>query len=350
MIFDMTDLQAAAYASAVGKLIEACGKAPRERALAALRAFGLEEDQVSTVLEHGLAIGLYVDEPATASLRAPQRARREASAFLGDKIIDPQKDPDVARRLALLRILLSTLPVVMWAVDRAGLFVYFEGKGVEKMGLPEGMFIGQSYHELFGNHESALPVARAFGGEVVSGAWGFANRYWENWCFPIKSAAGEIELVALISLDVSETRQTEQELRAKLEMIERQQRVISELSTPIIEVWEKILALPLVGMVDSMRAAAVMTGLLDAVVSKGAQFILLDLTGVEAVDTATASHMLDLIRAVRLLGAEGIITGIRPSVAETMVALGVDLGGIVTHASVRQGLQYCLRRSKQGAK
>jgi rsbT co-antagonist protein RsbR len=123
--------------------------------------------------------------------------------------------------------------------------------------------------------------------------------------------------------------------------------VINDLSIPVIEVWDKVLALPLLGIVDSMRAAEVMTGLLAAVVNKGSNFVLLDMTGVEVVDTATASHIIDLIRALRLVGAEGIITGIRSSVAQTMVSLGVGLEGMNTRATLRQGLHYCIRQLNQ---
>lgn len=102
------------------------------------------------------------------------------------------------------------------------------------------------------------------------------------------------------------------DLRTKIALIERQQQVIQALSTPIIEVWDKVLTLPMVGLVDSVRAAEVMDNLLMQVSRKGARFAILDLTGVEAVDTGTASHLLKLIQALRLLGAEGIITASSP--------------------------------------
>ncbi|MDI1446672.1 STAS domain-containing protein [Polyangium sp. 6x1] len=344
----MTDVQAAAYAAAVAKLLHAHGPTPRERLLAGCLAFGLSEEQANTIVERGLALSLYVVDPATGHLRAPQLLRREPTAFLGDGIIDARKDPDVARRLAILRVLLSTAPVAMWAVDQAGYIIYYEGKALEGLGLQDGQFVGQSFHEVFGEHACAPYVARAFNGEIVEVSWEYGGIIWQNWCFPLKNAGGEVELVSLVSMDVTEARHAEQELRERLTTIERQQRVISELSTPIIEVWDKVLALPLLGVVDSTRAAMVMTNLLAEVVNKASQFVLLDLTGVEAVDTATAGYMLDLLRAVRLLGAEGIITGIRPSVAQTMVTLGVDLGNIVTHATLRQGLQHCLRGLRQG--
>ncbi|UQA56430.1 STAS domain-containing protein [Polyangium aurulentum] len=350
----MSDVQTDAYASAIGKLIQACGKAPRERVIAALSAFGVAEERARESIERGFALGFYVDEPATGSLRAPQK-RRDSSALIGTPIIAEQTiegrdNRDVSRRLAILRLILSTLPAAMWAIDREGYYVYYEGKALEAIGLTDGFCVGQNFYELFSTHESADYIARAFKGESVHTTWGWSGRFFEHWCFPIRNAQGEIDLAALVSLDVTEATKAEAELRARLETIEQQQRVIRELSTPIIEVWDKVLALPLLGAIDSARAAAVMTSLLAEVVGKGAEFVLLDLTGVESVDTATASYMLDLIRAVRLLGAEGIITGIRPSVAQTMITLGVGLEGIVTHANLRQGLQDCLRRRRARAK
>ncbi len=345
----MEDAEADAYAAAISKLVQASGKAPRQRVIAALSAFGVAEESARAIIARGLSRGLYVDEPETESLRAPRQIRRDSTTFIANQTIDPQKDRDTARRLAVLRIILSTLPVVMWAIDREGYFVYYEGKGLEGMGLAQGTFLGQNFYELFSTHPAVAYVARAFEGEISHPTWEFADRTWEHWCFPIKNADGEIDLVALVAIDVTESKQAEAELRARLETIERQQRVIRELSTPIIEVWDKVLALPLLGVVDSSRATAVMTSLLAEVVNKGSQFVLLDLTGVESVDTATASYMLDLIRAVRLLGAEGIITGIRPSVAQTMVTLGVGLEGIVTHANLRQALVHCLRALRQAS-
>ena len=120
--------------------------------------------------------------------------------------------------------------------------------------------------------------------------------------------------------------------------------MIRALGTPIIEVWDHVLTLPLLGVVDSARAAEVMDGLLKLVSQKGCRFAILDLTGVEVVDTGTAAHLLRLIQALRLLGAEGIITGIQPGVAQTMILLGMNMEGIVTLRSLRDGLRFCMAR------
>jgi rsbT co-antagonist protein RsbR len=140
-----------------------------------------------------------------------------------------------------------------------------------------------------------------------------------------------------------------QEMQNKLDLIERQQEVIRNLETPIMELWERVVTLPMVGVVDSARAARVMDDLLAAVSRLGARFAILDLTGVDTVDTATAAHLLGLISALRLLGTEGIITGIRPTVAQTVVSLGLDLSRVVTCANLREGLRLCIRRMQAQA-
>lgn len=136
----------------------------------------------------------------------------------------------------------------------------------------------------------------------------------------------------------------EKELRGKLELIARQQELIQALGAPIIEVWDGVLTVPLVGTIDSGRTDDLMPKLLGEVNRKRAKHAILDLTGVDTVDTATAAYLLDLVRAIRLLGAEAIITGIRPTVAQTIVSLGSSFVEIPTYANLRSGLEYCMRR------
>jgi rsbT co-antagonist protein RsbR len=149
--------------------------------------------------------------------------------------------------------------------------------------------------------------------------------------------------------EVDERAATERELREKLDLIARQEEAIRALSTPIIEVWDGVLTLPLVGIVDSQRAAETMERLLDAITQKSARFAIIDLTGVEVVDTSTADHIFKLIRAAELLGARCIITGIRPAVAQTMVSIGLDLTKMITLANLREGLKSCIRWAREGA-
>ena len=122
------------------------------------------------------------------------------------------------------------------------------------------------------------------------------------------------------------------ELEAKLETIEMQQAAIRELSTPIIEVWAGVLCLPVVGIVDSQRSAEMTETLLETIVAKQARTAIVDITGIDVMDTKTADHFIKMASAVRLLGAECIVSGINPGIAQTLTHIGVDLTGIRTHA------------------
>ena len=156
-----------------------------------------------------------------------------------------------------------------------------------------------------------------------------------------KEALGEREqALALSSQFESEYRRVETELRQR---VEAQQDAIHSMSTPIIQVWDDIVTMPVVGLVDSVRAADMKNSLLETVSRTSAKFAIVDLTGVDTVDTATADHLLKIMRAVGLLGARCVITGIQPSVAQIIVALGLDMQGVITLRSLREGLKYCMR-------
>jgi rsbT co-antagonist protein RsbR len=140
------------------------------------------------------------------------------------------------------------------------------------------------------------------------------------------------------------------ELEAKLETIERQQAAIRELSTPIIEVWAGVLCLPVVGIVDSQRSAEMTETLLEMIVAKQARTAIVDITGIEAMDTKTADHFIKMAKAVRLLGADCILSGINPSIAQTLTHIGVDLTGIRTLRNLRDALQVFLREQSHMVK
>ncbi|HBL26238.1 MAG TPA: sigma-b regulator rsbr [Acidobacteria bacterium] len=137
------------------------------------------------------------------------------------------------------------------------------------------------------------------------------------------------------------------ELEAKLETIEMQQAAIRELSTPIIEVWTGVLCLPVVGVVDSQRSAEMTETLLEMIVAKQARTAIVDITGIDVMDTKTADHFIKMARAVRLLGAECVISGINPGIAQTLTHIGVDLAGVRTMRNLRDALQFHLRETEQ---
>jgi rsbT co-antagonist protein RsbR len=127
-------------------------------------------------------------------------------------------------------------------------------------------------------------------------------------------------------------------------VIQRQQQEMLELSTPVVELWHGILALPLIGTLDSARTQIVMQNLLEAIVAKGSDLAIIDITGVPTVDTLVAQHLLKTIAAARLMGAECVISGIRPQIAQTIIHLGVDLGGVLTKATLADALKLALKK------
>jgi rsbT co-antagonist protein RsbR len=131
--------------------------------------------------------------------------------------------------------------------------------------------------------------------------------------------------------------------KTREDVIARQALEISELSTPVVKLWEGILALPLIGTLDSQRTQVVMENLLQAIVEQGAEIAIIDITGVPTVDTLTAQHLLKTIAAARLMGADCIVSGIRPQIAQTMVHLGVELN-VVSKATLADALALALRR------
>jgi len=128
-------------------------------------------------------------------------------------------------------------------------------------------------------------------------------------------------------------------------VIMRQQQDMLELSTPVVMLWDGIVALPLIGTLDSARTQVVMETLLRRIVETGALIAVIDITGVPTVDTLTAQHLLKTVTAARLMGAECIISGIRPQIAQTIVHLGVDLGDITTKATLADAFRIALARS-----
>ena len=127
-------------------------------------------------------------------------------------------------------------------------------------------------------------------------------------------------------------------------IIRRQQTEMVELSTPVVQLWDGVLALPLIGTLDSVRAQDVMENVLEAIVARQAEVVILDITGVQTVDTQVAQHLLRTASAVRLMGASCIISGISPHIAQTMVQLGVDVGEVITRSNIQSALVYAFKR------
>lgn len=138
---------------------------------------------------------------------------------------------------------------------------------------------------------------------------------------------------------------TESYQKAREEVILRQQEELLELSTPVAKLWEGILALPIIGTLDSARTQVMMESLLQKIVETGSEVAIIDITGVPTVDTLTAQHLLKTVTAARLMGADCIISGIRPQIAQTIVYLGVDLADVITKATLADAFALALQRT-----
>ncbi|WP_437536913.1 PAS domain-containing protein [Sorangium sp. So ce726] len=169
----------------------------------------------------------------------------------------------------------------------------------------------------------------------------------ERWMYEqgcgVHDEDGKVLALGGYIIDVTERVLADETLAEKLRVIEAQAEVIRTLSTPIIQVWDGVLILPMVGFVDRERADQITQALLDAVVGSGSTHVIVDLTGVDIIDSAVASHLMKMLDAVRLLGAQGVLSGIRPEVARTIVALGVDLSRVPTRNGLRDALLDCIR-------
>ncbi len=159
---------------------------------------------------------------------------------------------------------------------------------------------------------------------------------------PVQIAAGTwsasrlLDQLGLLTMEVFQT--------SREDVIRRQSQEIAELSTPVVQLWDGILALPLIGTLDSARTGVVMENLLQAIVDEEAEIAIIDITGVPTVDTLVAQHLLKAIAAARLMGADCIVSGIRPQIAQTMVHLGVELN-VVSKATLADALALALRRT-----
>ena len=186
--------------------------------------------------------------------------------------------------------------------------------------------------------------------EQLTSADGILRTIWTRK-YPLRSAQGNVIGLCGIITDISEIKRRqdevaalETEMKAQIELIQAQATMLDELSVPIIQIWPDILLLPLVGVIESRRASQVMENLLESVGRMGAQFVIIDITGVAVVDTSVASYLIRAVQATQLLGCQSILVGISPEIAQTLVGLGVDFSRITTRATLQSGLEYALKR------
>jgi len=163
------------------------------------------------------------------------------------------------------------------------------------------------------------------------------SRIWANVIIsPIRDLAGDLVGFVKVTRDLTERREQER-------LLQRQRDEILELSTPVIQVWDKVLVLPIIGTLDSFRASRLTEGLLERIAQEQAEVAILDVSGVPAIDTDVAQHLLKTVEAARLMGTASILSGVRPETAQAIVHLGIDLGSLRSSNCLREALQLALR-------
>jgi PAS domain S-box-containing protein len=243
----------------------------------------------------------------------------------------------------MLRACIDSMPIAILAFDRAGLCVIAQGGALAQIGCTERGELGKHMRELCGDTEDVRAAfEHALSGEIAQVEQVRRDRIWRTRFVPQKDVLGETTGVGAICEDITQQLRVEKQLREQLRLTQDQQESIARLSSPIIEVWQDVLIVPLIGSVDADRAAMVMESLLASVVEKQSAFAILDLTGLDSVDTTTAQHLIKIINGLTLLGCKGVVTGIRPPVAQTMVGLGFDLSQVKTLRSLKEALRWCM--------
>jgi rsbT co-antagonist protein RsbR len=211
--------------------------------------------------------------------------------------------------------------------------------------------VGRRMQEIFPGVQEALTqryveVLRS-GQTSALGEMSYADEHINERIILIQAIPLSHAHLCITAEDITERKRAEEARRqaiAQEETIRAQQAMLAELSTPLIPLNEQVMVMPLIGAVDSARAQQVLETLLQGIAGSGAQVAILDITGVAVVDTQVANALIRAAQAVKLLGAQVVLTGIRPEVAQTLVGLGADLSGIVTRSNLQSGIAYAAGR------
>lgn len=259
----------------------------------------------------------------------------------------PDKGLEPEVQASMLQALVESLrDVVIIFLDPDGRVTSWNKAAERLKGWTAEEIIGQHFSRFYppediakGKTEMELKTALRDGVYTEEG-WRVrkdGKRYWANVIITaLRDKNGTLRGFGKVTRDLSERRLAE-------EQIKRQAQEIFDMAVvPVVQVWEGIVLVPLIGTLDSQRTQQLMERLLNRVTETSSPVAILDITGVPAIDTQTAQHLIETVAAVRLLGAEVILTGVRPSIAQTLVHLGIDLSNVMTRASLAAGLRMAL--------
>jgi rsbT co-antagonist protein RsbR len=282
-------------------------------------------------------------------------------AALRQRVADLERARDEAeRRTQLYETIVQRIPtgVAVWRLEQPDdpFSIRLVGANAagnrQSNGIELNALVGQRMIDIFPTVPEILYQIYA---EVVRsgqprdmGETTFADEQGNELLFSIQLFPLPDDCLCVAFENITERKRTEGMLRQSIaleETIRAQQATLAELSTPLIPISDQVVAMPLIGSVDSRRAQQVLDTLLQGIAASGAQVAILDITGVPVVDTQVADALLRAAQAVKLLGAQVVLTGIRPEVAQTLVGLGANLSGIVTRSSLQSGIAYATSRN-----
>lgn len=220
-------------------------------------------------------------------------------------------------------------------IDALGFIPHSSGADIREIFPPEGA------QDLIRALQECLDSNGVTRGEVL-GAVPKGQRWTAYIYTPLRDKEGKITHILSVSEDITEKKQREEENRQQSIIINRQAEMLFELSTPLLTISDDTVVMPLIGSIDSRRAQQIMENLLTGITEHGASQVILDITGISVMDTNVAAMLIRLAQAVRLLGAQIILTGIRAEIAQTLVSLEIDFNDIITRSTLRDGIAYAL--------
>jgi anti-anti-sigma factor len=259
----------------------------------------------------------------------------------GEKLLESINIPDMFRVLAE-----SVRDYAIILLDPKGHVLTWSPTAEALKGWKPEEIIGQHFSKFYPPEDNAknktameLTIAEKEGRFEDEG-WRVrkdGSRFWANVVLtPLRDPSGNLLGFGKVTRDLSERRMNEEKIRKQA------QEIFEMAAVPVVQVWEGVVLVPLIGTLDSQRTQHLMERLLEKVTQTGSPVALLDITGVPTIDSQTAQHLIETVAAVRLLGADVVLTGVRPSIAQTLVHLGIDLSSVITRSSLIAGLRMAL--------
>ena len=285
---------------------------------------------------------MQTNKSKTGATPIAMNAKTESPAPKPTRRKPAEKAQNPATSAAYARSLLEASLDPLVTISAEGKITDVNEASVQVTGVPRERLIGTDFSNYFTEPERAREGYRQVFSEGLVRDYPLAIRHTSGRITDVlynasvyKDEQGKVLGVFAAARDITERKRAE-------ERIQQQSKDILELSTPVMQVWQGVVAAPLIGALDSQRTQQFMERLLNRIVETNSPVALVDIMGVPTVDTQTAQHLIETISAVRLLGAQVVLTGVRPAIAQTLVHLGVDLTGIITRSSMSAGLQVAL--------